>query len=112
MSVTPGYENADRPRKEILWPADAAAANATEPEVSTGRPPPYWQHRDDLNRQLGWQFHTVLKAVIQAMEETPRRSALVENLNGRLRCYFFLRQRQRQRQRQRIDLSNWVVSCS
>jgi hypothetical protein len=33
----------------------------------------------------------VLKAVIQAMEETPRSSALVENLNGRLRCYFFLR---------------------
>lgn len=54
MSVTPGYENADRPRKEILWPADAAAANATEPEVSTGRPPPYGQRRDNLNRQLGW----------------------------------------------------------
>jgi len=29
--------------------------------------------------------------MIQAMEETPRSSALVENLNGRLRCYFFLR---------------------
>jgi hypothetical protein len=51
----------------------------------------YWQRRDDLHRQLGWQFHTVLKAVIQAMEDTPRSSALVENLNGRLRCYFFLR---------------------
>jgi hypothetical protein len=51
----------------------------------------YWQRRADLHRQLGWQFHTVLKAVIQAMEETPRSSALVENLNGRLRCYFFLR---------------------
>ncbi len=51
----------------------------------------YWQRRDNLNRQLGWKFHGVLRAVITAMDETPRSSSLVENLNGRLRCYFFLR---------------------
>ena len=51
----------------------------------------YWQRRDHLNRQLGWKFHAVLKAVVTAMDETPRSSSLVENLNGRLRCYFFLR---------------------
>lgn len=58
-----------------------------KPETS----PAYWQRRDQLNRQLAWKFHDVLNAVVQAMDETPRSSSLVENLNGRLRCYFFLR---------------------
>lgn len=53
--------------------------------------PAYWQHRDQLNRQLAWKFHAVLNAVVKAMDETPRSSSLVENLNGRLRGYFFLR---------------------
>jgi hypothetical protein len=53
--------------------------------------PAYWQRRDQLNRQLGWKFHDVMNAVVTAMDETPRSSSLVENLNGRLRCYFFLR---------------------
>jgi hypothetical protein len=51
----------------------------------------YWQRRDRLNRQLAWKFSDVLNAVVTAMDETPRSSSLVENLNGRLRCYFFLR---------------------
>jgi len=51
----------------------------------------YWHCRDRLNRQLAWKFHDVLNAVVQAMDETPRSSSLVENLNSRLRCYFFLR---------------------
>lgn len=51
----------------------------------------YWQRRNLLNRQLGWKFHAVLRAVITAMDETPRCSSLVENLNSRLRGYFFLR---------------------
>lgn len=53
--------------------------------------PAYWQRRDPLNRQLAWKFHAVLNAVVKAMDETPRSSSLVENLNGRLRGYFFLR---------------------
>jgi hypothetical protein len=51
----------------------------------------YWQIHSQLNRQLGWKFHTIQSAVINAMSETPRSSSLVENLNGRLRNYFFLR---------------------
>ena len=35
--------------------------------------------------------HTVFDAVTQAMAHTPRSSALVENLNSRLRNYFTLR---------------------
>jgi hypothetical protein len=51
----------------------------------------YWKSRDQLNRQLAWKFHAVLGAIINAMDETHRSSSLVENLNGRLRNYFFLR---------------------
>jgi len=51
----------------------------------------YWSSRDQLNRQLAWKFHAVLGAIVNAMDETHRCSSLVENLNGRLRNYFFLR---------------------
>jgi len=58
-----------------------------KPETSQA----YWQRRDQLNRLLAWKFHGVLDAVADAMDETHRSSSLVENLNGRLRNYFFLR---------------------
>jgi len=51
----------------------------------------YWTSRDQLNQQLAWKFHAVLGAIVNAMDETHRCSSLVENLNGRLRNYFFLR---------------------
>jgi hypothetical protein len=51
----------------------------------------YWQRRDYLNRQLASKFYVVLEAVVNAMDDTHRSSSLVENLNGRLRNYFFLR---------------------
>jgi hypothetical protein len=40
---------------------------------------------------MGGKFHTLVDAVTQAMADTPRSSALVENLNSRLRTYFTLR---------------------
>ena len=51
----------------------------------------YWQAWDDLHRKLSWQFHPLYEAVKEAMKQTPRASSLVENLNSRLRNYFFLR---------------------
>jgi len=51
----------------------------------------YWQRRNQLNRLLAWKFHGILKAVADAMDQTHRSSSMVENLNGRLRNYFFLR---------------------
>jgi hypothetical protein len=51
----------------------------------------YWQRRDYLNQQLASKFYVVLEAVVNAMDDTHRSSSLVENLNGRLRNYFFLR---------------------
>jgi hypothetical protein len=51
----------------------------------------YWQRRDQINHQLGAQCHAVFDAVLQAMDNLHRCSSMVENLNGQLRNYFFLR---------------------
>ena len=51
----------------------------------------YWERWNQLHSQLSGKFHNVMKAVGKALEETPRASSMVENLNSRLRSYFFLR---------------------
>lgn len=51
----------------------------------------YWQKWNRLYKQLSEKFLPVKEAVESAMESTPRASSLVENLNSRLRNYFFLR---------------------
>lgn len=53
--------------------------------------PAYWQGWNRLRAQLGGKFHALVAAVSRAMTDTPRSSALVENLNSRLRTYFTLR---------------------
>ena len=53
--------------------------------------PAYWQGWSRLRAQVGSKFHALVAAVRQAMADTPRSSALVENLNSRLRSYFTLR---------------------
>ena len=53
--------------------------------------PAYWQRHEVLHRKLGGKFHDLETAVIEAMAQTPRASSHVENLNSRLRNYFFLR---------------------
>ena len=55
------------------------------------RQPAYWQHRAKLQHTLGKRYHRIETAVIEAMSDVPRASSLVENLNSRLRNYFFLR---------------------
>jgi hypothetical protein len=51
----------------------------------------YWQQWNQLYKQLSDKFLQVKEAVELAMKSTPRASSLVENLNSRLRNYFFLR---------------------
>ena len=51
----------------------------------------YWQRRAKLQHTLGRRYHRIETAVIEAMSDVPRASSLVENLNSRLRNYFFLR---------------------
>jgi len=53
--------------------------------------PAYWQCRQRLREILRHRFYDVETAVRQIMSEIPRASSLVENLNSRLRNYFFLR---------------------
>jgi hypothetical protein len=51
----------------------------------------YWQRRAQLQHTLGQRYHRIETAVSEAMADVPRASSLVENLNSRLRNYFFLR---------------------
>ena len=51
----------------------------------------YWEHEAELRGKLRGTFHDVEAAVLDAMAETPRASSIIENLNSRLRNYFFLR---------------------
>jgi len=53
--------------------------------------PAYWQGWNRLRAKMKCKFHTLLDAVSRAMADTPHSSALVENLNSRLRTYFTLR---------------------
>ncbi|MEM8807269.1 MAG: hypothetical protein AAGF01_14695, partial [Cyanobacteria bacterium P01_G01_bin.38] len=51
----------------------------------------YWHAWNQLHQKLSGQFHQLYEAVQTAMKQTPRASSMVENLNSRLRNYFFLR---------------------
>ncbi len=55
------------------------------------RDPRRWTEEAAVRNQLGGRFHAVQLAVAALAEETVRASSLVENLNSRLRSYFFLR---------------------
>ena len=51
----------------------------------------YWQRRAGLYQKLGPALYHIEQAVQQAMAQTPRASSIIENINSRLRNYFFLR---------------------
>ncbi len=51
----------------------------------------YWQQDQRLRHQLGTRFQPLQAALIQLTHTTIRASSVVENLNSRLRNYFFLR---------------------
>jgi hypothetical protein len=53
----------------------------------------YWEGWCRLCAQMGRKCHAAFEAVLQAMEQTPRCSPMLENLNSRLRNYFTLRRR-------------------
>ena len=53
--------------------------------------PRYWQRRAQLQKTLPGKFHSIETDVKEVIAETPRASSIVENLNSRLRNYFFLR---------------------
>ncbi len=51
----------------------------------------YWQRRARWQSLLKQRWYPIHEAVLEAMAQTPRASSIVENLNSRLRSYFFLR---------------------
>jgi hypothetical protein len=53
--------------------------------------PAHWQQHGWLCHQLRDKLPPVEQAVREAMADTPRASSIVENVNSRLRNYFFLR---------------------
>jgi len=53
--------------------------------------PRYWQKQAQLRKNLPDKFDRIQTAVREVLAETPRASSIVENLNSRLRNYFFLR---------------------
>jgi hypothetical protein len=50
-----------------------------------------WPREAARRRQLGWRFYAVSEAVATSARRTVRASSVVENVNSRLRNYFFLR---------------------
>lgn len=80
--------------------AALAAAFQVEPALvravlqhQAGNPnrPEYWQQEAKLHCQTHGHLHHIQVAVEQLQERTVRASSVIENLNSRLRGYFFLR---------------------
>lgn len=57
----------------------------------TPRTTPQWQAEAALRRRLGDRFHAIQTAVAHLAYHTVLASSVVENINSRLRNYFFLR---------------------
>ena len=53
--------------------------------------PDYWQREADLHRRSHGRLHELRAAIESVRQRTVRASSVVENLNSRLRGYFFLR---------------------
>ncbi len=53
--------------------------------------PEYWQRQAELQRQANGRLHALQEAVANLQQRTVRASSVIENLNSRLRGYFFLR---------------------
>ena len=55
------------------------------------RQPRRWQKEAALRQQLGQRFYHLQQAVRELAEHVVRASSVIENINSRLRSYFFLR---------------------
>jgi hypothetical protein len=77
---------AQRRRLPLYWVRQICQLHRKKP-TSTA----YWQRWNELHAQLGAGFMAVVADVREALDNTPRSSSMVENLNSRLRRYFFLR---------------------
>jgi hypothetical protein len=70
----------------VCWVQQLCQLEAFDPDT-----PGYWQRQGPLLAKLGQKFLPLQHALRAAMADIVRASSLVENLNSRLRNYFFLR---------------------
>jgi hypothetical protein len=83
-------ENLEQLGQELQVPAELAR-RLLKTLARDERDPRRWSEEAAVRNQLRGRFHAVQLAVAALAEETVRASSLVENLNSRLRSYFFLR---------------------
>ena len=77
---------AQRRQTPLYWVRQVCRLHRKKP-TSTA----FWQRWNELHVRLGRGFVALVADVRAAMDDTPRSSSMVENLNSRLRRYFFLR---------------------
>jgi len=77
---------AQRRQTPLYWVQQVCRLHRKKP-TSTA----FWQRWNELHARLGSRFVALVADVRAAMYDTPRSSSMVENLNSRLRRYFFLR---------------------
>jgi hypothetical protein len=77
---------AQRRRTPLHWVRQVCRMHRKQP-TSTA----FWQRWSELRARVGAGFELLVADVRAALDETPRSSSMVENLNSRLRRYFFLR---------------------
>jgi hypothetical protein len=51
----------------------------------------FWDQEQKLRKKIGTRFHLAMAQINEIIAETVRASSIVENINSRLRAYFFLR---------------------
>jgi hypothetical protein len=77
---------ARRRRTPLHWVQQVCRMHRKKP-TSTA----FWQRWSELRARLGTGFDLLVADVRAALDDTPRSSSMVENLNSRLHQYFFLR---------------------
>jgi hypothetical protein len=77
---------AQRRKTPLYWVQQVCRLHRKKP-TSTA----FWQRWNELHARLGARFVAIVADVRAAMDDTPRSSSMVENLNSRLRRYFFPR---------------------
>lgn len=71
---------------DLLWIRQILTLEAISPSTSL-----YWERAAELYKKMGATFYDIQEAVRELVKQTVRASSIVENVNSRLRNYFFLR---------------------
>ena len=84
----------DRELRALAQEFQVAEATVRAVHQLQGLPPEdarRWTLQAALYKELGARFYPLQQALQQRLKRVVRASSIIENLNSRLRCYFFLR---------------------